>query len=225
LGAPIDEFSVNGSLQLGMTDEHSFSDNNWIGGNYSINLDNTVDGFTGGDVDFFTFTGLTAGAMFSAETSSVGTIDTVLGWYNDSGTLIDQNDDSGVGTWSLLEGSVPGSGQLTFAVTGSGDDLFLGEHAQQEVFDLQLTIEGAGLPGDFDGDGDVDGNDLSHPTLGWEARYGNDLDGADFLLWQQEVGRSGTSGLSAFQSVPEPAAGLLFLATMALFACLRQTSQ
>lgn len=54
---------------------------------------------------------------------------------------------------------------------------------------------------DFDGDGDVDGVDLTHPTLGWQARYGNDLDGTDFLAWQQQFG-SGT--LSASTAVPEP---------------------
>jgi len=35
---------------------------------------------------------------------------------------------------------------------------------------------------DFDGDQDVDSDDLTHATLGWEARYGNDLGGNDFLL-------------------------------------------
>jgi len=213
---PIDDFTVNGTLLPDFTDEYTFSDSHWVGGNFSINLNNTVDGFTGGDVDFFTFTGLTSGATFSAETSSIGTIDTILGWYNDAGTLIAQDDDSGTGVWSLLAGTVPASGQLTFAVTGSGDDSFLGEHAQQEVFDLQLTIEGANLPGDFDGDGDVDGTDLTHPTLGWEARYGNDLGGGDFLLWQQELG-AGAGSLASSQAVPEPTSFALAFVSLSLF--------
>ncbi len=215
-GSPIDDFTFNGTLQPDFTDEYTFSDNAWLGGNFSINLDNTVDGFTGGDVDFFTFTGLNAGATFSAETSSVGTIDTILGWYNDAGTLLAQDDDSGTGVWSLLAGTVQASGKLTFAVTGSGDDSFLGEHAQQEVFSLRLTIEGANLPGDFDGDGDVDGNDLIHPTLGWEARYGIDLDGADFLLWQRELS-GGAGSLASLQTVPEPSAmGLALFVLLSL---------
>ncbi len=218
---PVDDFTVNGTLQPDVADEYTFSDSNWLGGNFSINLDNTVDGFTGGDVDFFTFTGLNAGATFSAETSSVGAIDTMLGWYNDAGTLIAQDDDSGTGVWSLLAGTVPASGKLTFAVTGNGDDMFLGEHAQQEVFDLQLTIEGANLPADFDGDGDVDGADLSHPTLGWEARYGNDLDGADFLLWQRVL--SGVSGsVAALQSVPEPTSYVLCLTLLGYYLTIRR---
>ncbi len=202
-GSPIGEFAVNGSLLPDVADQHAFADTNWIGATYSINLNNTVDGFTGGDVDFFTFTGLNPGAMFSAETSSVGTIDTMLGWYNDAGTLVAQDDDSGVGAWSLLEGTVPSSGQLTFAVTGGGDDLYLGEHAEQEFYDLQLSIEGVGFTADFDGDGDVDADDLNHPTLGWEARYGSNLDGANFLAWQRQLGSSGASGFAA-QAVPEP---------------------
>lgn len=213
---PIDDFTVNGTLQPDFFDQYTFSDSNWLGGNFSINLDNTVDGFTGGDVDFFTFTGLNAGATFSAETSSVGAIDTTLGWYNDAGTLIAQDDDSGTGVWSLLAGTVPASGQLTFAVTGNGDDTFVGEHAQQEVFDLQLTIEGTNLPADFDGDGDVDGADLTHPTLGWEARYGNDLDGGDFLLWQQELG-AGAGSLESSQAVPEPTSFALAFVSLSLF--------
>ena len=40
----------------------------------------------------------------------------------------------------------------------------------------------ASTPGDFDGDGDVDGDDLTDPTLGWKARFGADLEGADFDL-------------------------------------------
>ena len=68
---------------------------------------------------------------------------------------------------------------------------------------------------DFDNDGDVDGDDLTHPTLGWNARYGNDLDGGNFLEWQQQFG-SGIGTLAASQIVPEPTSELLFSG----FACL-----
>lgn len=73
---------------------------------------------------------------------------------------------------------------------------------------------------DFDGDGDVDGDDLTDPTLGWQARYGNDLDGADFLAWQQQLG-SGVGSLSAAQTVPEPASAALALLTLASLAIRR----
>jgi CubicO group peptidase (beta-lactamase class C family) len=42
--------------------------------------------------------------------------------------------------------------------------------------------------GDFDGNGLVDGVDLTHATLGWKARFGDDLDGRDFLIWQRNLG-------------------------------------
>lgn len=209
--ALIDEFTFAGTLQPDIRDTYTFADSGWLGGSYTVNLDNTVDGFAGGDVDFFTFTGLSPGAMFSAETSSVGTIDTVLGWYDDAGSLVALDDDSGLGVWSQLDGFVPTSGQLTFAITGSGDDAFVGEHAQQEVYSLQLTLDGAVLPGDFEGDGDVDIFDLTNPTLGWEARYGIDLDGEDYLVWQQEFG-NGT--LAAGVAAPEPCTALLLAGMM-----------
>ncbi len=78
-------------------------------------------------------------------------------------------------------------------------------------------------PGDFDGDGDVDGNDLSQ----WEDDYGmngdsdadgdGDSDGEDFLAWQRNYG-IGT--LSATTAVPEPGAGVL--AMIGLVLSIRQ---
>ena len=223
-GGSLDEFSVNGSLQSGMMDPYTFTNAAWLGGNFSINLDNTVDGFTGGDVDFFTFTGLSAGAMFSAQTASIGSIDTILGWYSDAGVLLAQDDDSGPGVWSKLEGTIPASGQLTFAVTGSGDAQFLGEHAQQEVYDLVLTIDGIMFPGDFDGSGVVDNTDLTHPTLGWEARYGNDLHGDDYLTWQREFVGSSQTLAAAAVAVPEPVSWTL-LAVSCLIASWRRNGR
>lgn len=206
----LNSFIVSGTLQDGIVDQYSFSGYSFADA-YDINIDNAI-GVSGGDVDFFTFTGLTPGSMFAAETSSVGTIDTVLGWFDDAGSLLEIDDDSGQGDWSRLEGTVPLSGQLTFAVSGDGDELFGGSHTQLEVYSLQLTIDGVELPGDFEGDGDVDLFDLTHPTLGWEARYGTNLSGTDFLTWQQAFG---SSSLAAAQSVPEPAA-----AVIGILACL-----
>lgn len=47
-----------------------------------------------------------------------------------------------------------------------------------------------GGPGDFDGNGVVNGEDLTHATLGFYARFGDDLDGSDFLVWQRNFGNS-----------------------------------
>ena len=79
----------------------------------------------------------------------------------------------------------------------------------------------AGQPGDFDGDGDVDGVDLTHATLGWETRFGVDLDGMNFLDWQREFG-TGVSPLSSAQAIPEPTTSALALATILLFVGRRR---
>ena len=73
-------------------------------------------------------------------------------------------------------------------------------------FILSQMPTSTGLPGNFDGDGDVDGEDL----LIWETAFGvddsgdangdGDTDGADFLIWQRSFG----SGSVAAGAVPEP---------------------
>ena len=77
--------------------------------------------------------------------------------------------------------------------------------------------------GDFDGDGDVDGDDF----LAWQGGFGTltgaqksdgdydndgDVDGNDFLGWQAEFG-SGDGSASA--AVPEPASMALVIAVAA----------
>jgi hypothetical protein len=67
------------------------------------------------------------------------------------------------------------------------------------------------LPGDFDGDGNVDNDDLAV----WKSGYGGNYSGDDFLSWQRYFGQS----IGAIAAVPEPAAGALItigLATIAL---------
>jgi uncharacterized lipoprotein YddW (UPF0748 family) len=71
----------------------------------------------------------------------------------------------------------------------------------------------APVPGDFDGDGDVDSDDLTQ----WQGDFGlnpdsdadndGDSDGMDFLAWQQNF--SGASPLSAASAVPEPSTAVL----------------
>jgi hypothetical protein len=68
---------------------------------------------------------------------------------------------------------------------------------------------GAPASADFDGDDDVDNDDLAT----WAGAFGTgtegdadgdfDSDGADFLIWQRQLG-SGLPALAAVQSVPEP---------------------
>jgi hypothetical protein len=70
-----------------------------------------------------------------------------------------------------------------------------------------LLVEEVTIPGDFDGDNDVDDIDLAD----WQASYGidgaadadedGDSDGRDFLIWQRNY--TGPLAIAAF-SVPEP---------------------
>ncbi|MAT71864.1 MAG: hypothetical protein CMJ58_20365 [Planctomycetaceae bacterium] len=194
-------------------------------------IDNLV-GFVS-DVDFFTFQGLAPGTEFTAETTNVdaGDIDTLLGWFDEGGTLLDVNDDIDLeaGNYlSRLTGAVPASGTLTFAVTGYGDDDFLGYHEQFEAYELILSLAGGGSPADFDGSGAVDAGDLGT----WGANFGASgaspsqgdangdgvVSGVDFLIWQQETsGPTGSAG-----GVPEPAAAGLALLGLAVAAAGRR---
>jgi hypothetical protein len=85
------------------------------------------------------------------------------------------------------------------------------------------TDAGVSLEGDFDDDGDVDGDDLGE----WESGFGagdggdadgdGDTDGNDFLVWQNNVGI--TASATVATSVPEPSAGLL--CCLGSLVCLR----
>ena len=192
----------DGTLQPGAVDQFSLDGFN-TNYTYDVFIDNTVGGSSQADVDFFTFTGLTAGAAFSAEViqETFDGFDSLLGRFNDAGTLIATNDDGGVGTLSLLQGTVPASGKLTFAVTGIGDEDFLGEHSESADYALELTFA---APGDFDNDGDVDGRDF----LRWQRGGSpNPRSAGDLAAWQTNYGAGGL--VAATVAVPEPSAILL----------------
>jgi hypothetical protein len=82
-----------------------------------------------------------------------------------------------------------------------------------------LLTTAAPVPGDFDVDGDVDGDDL----MVWEGAYGlnaladadgdGDTDGRDFLAWQRQFG-SGVPLEAADSTVPEPRTILLALVAL-----------
>lgn len=76
------------------------------------------------------------------------------------------------------------------------------------------------LTADFDGDGDVDDDDLTDPIDGWEARFGVDLDGFNFLDWQREYGTD-LSPLVAAIALPEPSS-LLLVSLAGLICCSRR---
>ena len=120
----------------------------------------------------------------------------------------------------------------TFLYTLTADDA---ANANANGVGVVLDADNALTPGDFDGDGDVDGADLAQ----WEGDYGvngesdadsdGDSDGQDFLEWQRNAGRgvwrldnvvlelfsvgAGTAGaLSTVATVPEPCGFVLLLA-------------
>jgi hypothetical protein len=86
---------------------------------------------------------------------------------------------------------------------------------------VTLSVTGtADFGADFNGDGRVDGADLTEwkgdfgPGAGSDADGDGDSDGNDFLIWQREVG-SGVPATAAVGAVPEPA-GAIVMALAAL---------
>jgi hypothetical protein len=224
-------YSQVASLQPGVVDEYSLFDEEAFLGTYDVYIDNLGHFNVYADIDYFTFTGLTPGATFTAKTldpDSIG-LDTLLGWYSDDGFLIGSDNDGGAAGLSLLNGTVPANGRVTLAVTGTGDDAFVGDHIVRGSYDLMLTLGGGGFAADFNNDGKVNAVDLAT----WKAAYGatqagdadddNDSDGADFLIWQRQFG-SGVPSAAAIAAVPEPASVLLFALAAAFisFGPLRQ---
>lgn len=97
---------------------------------------------------------------------------------------------------------------------------------------INILAGNSALPGDFDGDSDVDGDDL--PL--WEAGYGTepgatpgdgdadadgDVDGLDFLTWQR-VASGGTAATPAVNAIPEPSSLLLVTGLLAGLGLRRQ---
>jgi hypothetical protein len=199
-GDPFESFEYDATLgpdQVQLFELDGFNTNY----TYNVDIDNTVGASSQADVDFFTFTGLTVGAAFTAEVTqeTFSGFDSYLGWFSNAGLLLDADDDDGFETLSLLEGTVPANGQLTFAVTGFGDDDFLGDHDEEASYALEITLGSASHPGDFDNDDDVDGRDF----LRWQRKQSpNNGSLPDLQAWQTNYGYNGS--LTAVQAVPEP---------------------
>jgi hypothetical protein len=88
------------------------------------------------------------------------------------------------------------------------------------------TLSEGGVPGDFDNDQDVDGEDLAD----WRAAYGQtavgdadddgDSDGNDFLIWQRSL--NVPLAVASVSAVPEPASAVLLGVALVLTAWRRR---
>jgi hypothetical protein len=205
----VDSFSETRTLAPGVVHSFSYSDFEWIEGSYDVYIDNTVGTPTSFDVDFFRFTGLTSGTQFAARTT-VSEVDTFLGWFSSAGTLLETDDDDGGGVLSLIEGTVPSDGMLTFAVTGFGDDAFVGAHGEQGAYELVLELDSVLLAGDYNGDHVVSAADYTvwRNLLGSNTALTNEtasfgiVDDADYAAWKDNYGA--TDGGGSASVVPEP---------------------
>jgi Tol biopolymer transport system component len=137
---------------------------------------------------------------------------------------------------SLIDGFMPSIGQ-TFtiltadAIDGSFDAATF-PSVPGRVFDVTynpqsilLTVSSP-FSADFDDDGDVDATDLgiwkgalNLNQLG-DADGDNDSDGADFLLWQRQLGSVPTA-VAAAAAVPEPSSAIMAVAALAA-CCARR---
>lgn len=235
-GDLVDSFSEVRTLAPGVVHDFTYSDFQWINGDYDVYIDNTVGAVA--DVDFFTFTGLTAGAQFTARTfdpASSG-VDTLLGWFNASGALLESDDDGAGGKMSLIDGTVPSEGKLTFAVSGLGDDGFMGSHNQNGSYELRLQIQLVGLVGDYNKNNVVDAADyvVWRDTLNQvgqnlpaDGNGNGSVDPGDYTVWKMNLGRTASglssgAALSNGAAVPEPSCVVLILGAIAGVVVVRR---
>lgn len=207
------------TMEPGLVNEFSIAgDESWINGTYDINIDNLWGEPEGGDVDFYTFTGLTAGQNFIVDVGQLEPdgFDSMLGWYDSDGLLIDFNDDGPSGVLSQLQGTVPENGELTFAVTAWPDYDFLGHHDFDAEYSLDLSFFGVAVDGDYDNDNDVDGRDF----LIWQRGDSpNGLIEVDLVAWQENY----DGVIEVLNAVPEPGSfSLLAIAVISIAAARRR---
>ena len=77
-----------------------------------------------------------------------------------------------------------------------------------------LIVLGENLAGDFDVDGDVDGNDF----LVWQSGFGSSYDASHLTVWESNFGT--VAPAAVVSAVPEPTTLTLVLFTLAGFASL-----
>lgn len=138
-----------------------------------------------------------------------------------------QGDDDGLG-WEkvdannaslLSEAYLTGDSELAVGQRVSVGQMFSTVHSSEQI---EFTYHDAGAnafvagfvdfvtattPGDFDGNGVVNSDDL----IEWSSQYGSTLAGSDFLVWQRNFTGAPSPATGATAAVPEPAAVALML--------------
>lgn len=166
------------------------------------------------------YAGLQAGPVWTAGTGNMVDASKLLGWYefpfdpNHSGTHTNED---------ILDDMSQGAGSMGFvAPLESGVYTFMFQTSTTLIrygLNFSISTADASIPGDFNGDLEVDGDDL----FVWRGAYGRTpaadatfdevSDGADYLVWQRNYGL--TFATAAAHAVPEPAAALLALSAFA----------
>ncbi|MCA9235631.1 MAG: hypothetical protein KDA44_09165 [Planctomycetales bacterium] len=115
------------------------------------------------------------------------------------------------GSWQLqsVSGVAPAN-TANVRVTAGATDMVFNIDPQQSAFFDDFTLEGpsAGTPGDFDSDGDVDGDDF----LAWQRGYPATKTPADLADWQANFGAASAAAVAS--ATPEPSS--LIIAIVAL---------
>ena len=133
------------------------------------------------DVDFYTFRALAGSrveARIQEETTDDG-LDTVMGLFDPCGVLIYFNDDNGESKYSALhQVPLPITGDYYLAISSVEDYGFQGANGlYQGHYTLYLDV--IANSGDFDGDGDCDGTDLTIFSQAYGSYEGDDDFNAD----------------------------------------------
>ena len=155
--------------------------------------------------------------------------DTLFALFDSNGVQIVSCDDAGDDGWSDLDpdlaadnpafvapdgifGSairavVPADGVYYLGVTGTGDTSFIGSHQDSGPYAILVGVAALpdALPGDFNGDGFVNGADY----VKWRHNLGGAYSPASYTTWREHFGQ--TIGAGTTTAIPEPAAVFLLI--------------
>jgi hypothetical protein len=184
----------------------------------SLTLSNYVNPFNA-----VSFIGLGSGAVWQAGLDFDVDPAKLLGWNHIAAT-----GSSGIGSDLLIDMSVAPFTPGFARPLAPGDYTLLVQDTDNVVsYALTFNLASTTLPGDFNGDQTVDGNDLEQ----WKADFGiddgsdadgdQDSDGNDFLIWQRQYGAA-----AAASAIPEPAThGMLIWIALATSSIIRRRIQ